>query len=80
MVAIGYGAYALAEATGFANAWLTYGVVGALVGLLVGRPIWSLIRDKNATTVVAHAQGRVRVRCRLRPLRDDREGVGAGAA
>ena len=48
--AVGYGAYALADATGFGNAWLTYGVIGALVGLLVGRPLWSLIRDKNATT------------------------------
>ena len=51
--AVGYGAYALAQATGFGSAWLTYGVVGALVGLLVGRPLWSLIRDKDATTVSA---------------------------
>ncbi len=51
--AVGYGAYALGNATGFANPWLTYGVVGVLVGLLVGRPIWSLIRDQNATTVVS---------------------------
>ena len=51
--AIGYGAYALSGATGFANPWLTYGVVGALVGLIAGRPIWSLIRDKNATTWVS---------------------------
>lgn len=51
--AVGYGAYALAQATGFESAWLTYGVVGALVGLFVGRPLWSLIRDENATTVVA---------------------------
>jgi hypothetical protein len=49
--AIGYGAYAL-ELTGGLN-WLTYGTIGALVGLLVGRPIWSLIRDKNATIVIA---------------------------
>ncbi len=51
--AVGYGAYALQGATDFANPWLTYGVVGVLVGLLVGRPIWSLIRDQNATTVVS---------------------------
>jgi hypothetical protein len=51
--AVGYGAYALAQATGFGNPWLTYGVVGALVGLFVGRPLWSLIRDQNATSVVA---------------------------
>lgn len=48
--AIGYGAFALNNATGFANPWLTYGVIGALVGLIAGRSIWSLIRDKNATS------------------------------
>ncbi|MGE0870136.1 MAG: hypothetical protein AB7P03_16345 [Kofleriaceae bacterium] len=51
--ATGYGAHALHESTGFFNGWLTYGVVGALIGLFVGRPFWALIRDKNATTVVA---------------------------
>jgi hypothetical protein len=48
--ALGYGAYALAESTGFANPWLTYGMIGALVGLVVGRPLWSLIRDKDQTS------------------------------
>ena len=51
--ALGYGAYALGEATGFVNPWLTYGLIGAIVGLFVGRPIWSLIRDKNSTTVIS---------------------------
>ena len=47
--AVGYGAYtAHLSAT-----WLACGVVGALVGLLVGRPIWSLLRDKDSTSVVA---------------------------
>jgi hypothetical protein len=50
---IGYGAFALWQATEFSNAWLTFGLVGALVGLLVGKPIWSLLRDKDSTTVVA---------------------------
>jgi len=50
--AVGYGAHALADATGFGNPWLTYGVVGMLVGFLVGRPLWSLIKDKSATTWV----------------------------
>jgi len=50
--AVGYGAYALNTATGFENPWLTYGVIGAIVGLIAGRSIWSLIRDKNATTWV----------------------------
>lgn len=49
--AVGYGAFALGLEGGFN--WVTYGVVGALVGLLVGRPIWSLITDKDATTWIA---------------------------
>lgn len=51
--AVGYGAWALAGATGFGNPWLTYGAIGALVGLIAGRPIWSLIRDKNSTSWVS---------------------------
>ena len=51
--ALGYGAFALEDATGFISPWLTYGVIGALVGLVVGRPIWSLLRDKNATAWVS---------------------------
>lgn len=50
---VGYGAHALAESTGFGNAWLTFGVVGALVGLFVGRPLWTLLRDPNTTNIVA---------------------------
>ena len=55
--AVGYGAYALHTATGFDSPWITYGVIGALVGLIAGRSIWSLIRDKNATTWVAILKG-----------------------
>jgi hypothetical protein len=51
--AVGYGAFALLKATGFGNAWLTYGLVGTLVGLFVGRPLWSLLRDPNTTNIVA---------------------------
>ncbi len=47
---IGYGAYALGSENSSILLWLTYGVVGALVGLVVGRPIWSVIADKNATS------------------------------
>jgi hypothetical protein len=50
---LGYGAFLLADTTGFASPWLTYGAVGALVGLIAGRPIWSLLRDKNATAWVS---------------------------
>ena len=50
---VGYGAFALWQATDFSNAWLTFGLIGALVGLLVGRPIWALVKDKNSTTVIA---------------------------
>ncbi|MBA3395197.1 MAG: hypothetical protein H0T89_21290 [Deltaproteobacteria bacterium] len=51
--AVGYGAFALAQATGFGNPWLTYGLVGLFVGLVVGRPIWTLIRDKEQTSWIA---------------------------
>ena len=51
--ALGYGAYELGQATGFSNPWIIYGLIGAIVGLFVGRPIWSLIRDKDSTSVVA---------------------------
>ncbi|HRC55096.1 MAG: hypothetical protein IPI49_32755 [Myxococcales bacterium] len=50
--ALGYGAYALGQ-PGAWFAWVTYGVIGALVGLVVGRPLWSLIADKNATSFAA---------------------------
>lgn len=51
--ALGYGAFALAQATGVDNPWLTYGLIGAIVGLFVGKPIWSLIRSKESTTWIA---------------------------
>lgn len=51
--ALGYGAYALGQATGFGNPWLTYGLIGAVVGLFVGKPIWTLIRDKDTTSWIA---------------------------
>ena len=51
--ALGYGVYALGEVPVLSNPWILYGLIGAFVGLFVGRPIWSLIRDKNATSVIA---------------------------
>jgi hypothetical protein len=51
--ALGYGAYALEDATIVVSPWVIYGVIGAIVGLFVGRPIWSLLRDKNATAWVS---------------------------
>ncbi len=51
--AVGYGAVALYDATGFGNAWLTYGLIGALVGLFVGKPLWALLKDKNTTNIIA---------------------------
>jgi hypothetical protein len=51
--AVGYGAFALADATGFSNAWLTYGLIGALVGLFVGKPLWTLLKDKDTTNIIA---------------------------
>jgi hypothetical protein len=55
--AVGYGALQLATATGFSNAWLTFGLIGALVGLFVGKPLWSLLRDKDATNWIAVLKG-----------------------
>jgi len=49
--AVGFGAYQLHLTGGFH--WVTYGVVGMLVGMLVGRPFWSHLADKNSTVVVA---------------------------
>jgi hypothetical protein len=51
--ALGYGAFALGRATGFDNPWVIYGLIGAIVGLFVGKPIWSLIRSQESTTWVA---------------------------
>lgn len=45
---IGYGAYALGLGGGLA--WFVYALVGAMVGLVVGRPIWSVLADKHATS------------------------------
>jgi hypothetical protein len=51
--AVGYGAFALEQSTGFSSTWLTYGLIGALVGLFVGKPLWALLRDKNTTNIIA---------------------------
>lgn len=51
--ALGYGAFALGQATGFDNPWVIYGLIGAFVGLFVGKPIWSLIRSKESTTWIS---------------------------
>ncbi len=48
--ALGYGAYALGMDGGWN--WITYGVIGAMVGLFVGKPLWTMILDKKSTTVV----------------------------
>jgi len=55
--AVGYGAYALGDATGFYNAWLAMGLIGALVGLFVGKPLWALLKDKNQTNIIAIIKG-----------------------
>ena len=51
--ALGYGAFALGQATGFDNPWVIYGLIGAIVGLFVGKPIWTLIRSKESTTWIS---------------------------
>lgn len=45
--ALGYGAYAAGLGGGFN--WVTYGLVGFAVGLLVGRPIWRHLKDTGST-------------------------------
>ncbi len=48
--AIGYGAYAAGlDSLG----WPVFGLVGVAVGLLVGRPVWSHLRDKGSTVWVS---------------------------
>ena len=44
---LGYGAYELGLG-GWAG-WFVYCSIGAVIGLLVGKPIWSHLRDKGAT-------------------------------
>jgi hypothetical protein len=53
--ALGYGAYALDLTGGFH--WLTYGLVGMFVGFLVGKPLWSLIIDKESTFLIGMLKG-----------------------
>ncbi len=48
---LGYGAYALGLQGGWN--WIIYGLVGALVGLFVGQPIWRKIIAKNSTSVTS---------------------------
>jgi hypothetical protein len=48
---LGYGAYAAGLDGGLL--WPVYGLVGALVGLVAGTPLWKLITDKNATSWVS---------------------------
>ncbi len=49
--ALGYAAMQLGLGAGFG--WLVYGVVGAAVGFLVGRPFWSHLFDKKSTVWTA---------------------------
>ena len=53
--AVGYGAYYL-DLGGIFH-WITYGVIGALVGLLVGRPVWSHLLDRSSTAWTALIKG-----------------------
>lgn len=51
--ALGYGAHALSLQGISLGPWLTYGLIGVFVGLFVGKPIWTLIRDQSSTSWVA---------------------------
>ena len=48
---LGYGAFAAGMDGGWL--WPVYGLIGALVGLVAGTPLWKLITDKNATSWVS---------------------------
>lgn len=48
---LGYGAYYLG--LGGAFMWVLVAIVGALVGLFVGRPIWRHIMDKDTTSITS---------------------------
>ena len=41
------------------SGYLVYGVIGAVVGLLAGRPIWSHLRDPKSTVWTAVLKGLV---------------------
>ena len=45
--ALGYAAEQLGLGAGWS--WVVYGIVGAAVGFLVGRPFWSHLFDKKST-------------------------------
>ena len=47
--AVGFAAYSLNFNGGLL--WLTYGLVGVFVGVLVGKPLWSHLRDRTSTVV-----------------------------
>lgn len=51
--ALGYGAHAIGDVPVLTNPWVLYGLIGAIVGLFVGKPIWSLIKDPAATSWIA---------------------------
>ena len=50
---VGFGAWKLADATGFSNGFLTYGLIGTLVGLVCGTSLLALLRDSKRTNITA---------------------------
>lgn len=46
---VGYAAFALNLRGGMH--WVSYGLVGAMVGLLVGKPFWAHMRERGSTFV-----------------------------
>jgi hypothetical protein len=47
--AVGFAAYSLNLRGGMH--WISYALVGALVGFLVGKPFWAHLRDRSSTIV-----------------------------
>ena len=52
---VGLGAYKLGMTGGWH--WLTYGLIGVFIGMLVGRPIWSILGDPKSTVWTAVMKG-----------------------
>lgn len=49
--AVGYGAYSAGMHGGWN--WITYGLIGVVIGLLVGRPLWRHLLDRHSTAVTS---------------------------
>ncbi len=54
-VALGFGAYHIGLGDGLG--YVVYGIIGFVVGLVVGRPVWSHLVDRSSTVWTAVLKG-----------------------